>query len=144
MRCPICEAEGELALDPPREARVDTVAISAEATPVVACPAGHRQVPGEAIRAAMAAVEDQIPAARSRLLRSDACRACGEALTMPVRRTEIPVTVDGDPPRPVLTLHLEVPATRCPGCGVDQVPSRSQEDLSVAVPKLFAPGPSGA
>jgi hypothetical protein len=28
--------------------------------------------------------------------------------------------------------------TRCPGCGLDQVPSRSQEDLVVVIPALFA------
>jgi hypothetical protein len=56
---------------------------------------------------------------------------------MPVRRTERSVTVEAPGLAP-LTLRFDLPVTRCPDCGVEQVPSRSQEDLVVVVPALFA------
>lgn len=117
---------------------IGTVSVVLESRPAVACPDGHDATPGEVVGAAMAAVESQVTQARSRLLRADACRVCDTALSMPVRRTERPVTVDADGERPVMTLVFDLPSTRCPDCGTDQLPSRSQEDLVVAVPALFA------
>jgi hypothetical protein len=58
---------------------------------------------------------------------------------MPVRRTERPVTIVEVPPLPVTTLRFDLPTTRCPECGLDQVPTRSQDDLSASVRALFAP-----
>jgi hypothetical protein len=138
VRCPVCRLEGPLAPRGPSEVTVGTVAVTLESRPAFDCPAGHDASPAELVGAAMRAVEEHVPTARSRLLRADACGACGAALTMPVRRTELPVTVEAEGERPVLTLIFDLPATRCPDCGVDQVPSRSQEDLVVAVPALFA------
>jgi hypothetical protein len=138
VECPVCRADGPVRLRGSCEVTVGTVAVALEATPVVDCPEGHESTPGGFVGAAMSAVEALVPQARSRLLRADACRDCGAPLTMPVRRTERPVTVPAEGERPVMTLMFDLPSTRCPDCGTDQVPSRSQEDLVVAVPALFA------
>lgn len=138
MRCPICSADGELRSLPGREVTVGSVAARLERRPVVACPAGHDATPAELVGAAMEATDDQVARARGRVLRGDACRTCGTPASMPVRRTARTVTVE-PPLGPVLTLHLDLPMTRCGGCGTDQVPSRSHEDLTVVVPALFAP-----
>ena len=139
MHCPVCQDEGPLELAEANEVTVETVAVAVERRPVVACPAQHTTTPREVVRAAMAAVEDQIVQARGRLLRRDVCQGCATPLTMPVRRTTWSVTVEGDAQRPVLTLHFDLPAVRCTSCGMEQVPSRSQEDLVVAVPAVFSP-----
>lgn len=85
----------------------------------------------------MAAVDAAIPRAKGRLLRPDACTHCKDALTMPVRRSERVVTVDAAE-GPVFTLRFDLPLVRCGSCGLDQLPTRSQEDLTVVVPALFA------
>lgn len=86
----------------------------------------------------MDAVDAAVLRARSRLLRSDVCRSCGAGLTMPVRRTTRSATVEA-PGLPIATITLDLPMTRCGSCGLDQVPSRSHEDLTVVIPALFAP-----
>lgn len=134
----MCRQQAPVRLLGSAEVTVGTVGVALEARPAVACSLGHGATPGEVVGAAMTTVEAQVPQARARLLRADACRDCGAALTMPVRRTELPVTVPSEAERPVMTLLFDLPATRCPDCGTDQVPSRSQEDLVVAVPALFA------
>ena len=138
LRCPVCHEAASLELRGGAEATVGTVAVTLERRPVVACVQGHEATPPEVVDAAMAAATSSLPRARKRLLRQDVCSACGAALTMPVRRTVRPVTVEGAGGVPVLTLRFEMPSTRCPECGVDQVPSRSQEDLVVSVPAVFA------
>lgn len=138
MRCPVCGQDAPMERHRPAEVTVGTIAVALESRPVVACDARHEATPGEIVGAAMAAIERLVPQARSRLLRGDACHECGTALTMPVRRTELPVTVESEGQRPVMTLLFDLPSSRCPDCGADQVPSRSQEDLVVAVPALFA------
>jgi hypothetical protein len=138
VRCPDCQQEGPLELRGSAEVTIGTVAVALEARPVVACPQRHEATPREVVGAAMQAVERQVPQARARLLRGDVCRDCRTPLTMPVRRTERPVTVESEGERPVLTLLFDLPSSRCPDCGADQLPSRSQEDLVVAVPALFA------
>lgn len=137
--CPVCGEPGSLERAGPAAVTVGTVAAATEQRPVVACPHAHAASPPEVVGAAMDAAEASIPRARSRLLRGDACSGCGTALTMPVRRTERNVTVEaaGWPP---FTLRFDLPVTRCPDCGREQVPSRSQEDLVVVVPALFAAG----
>jgi hypothetical protein len=137
--CPVCGIEAGVELLGAAEVTVGTVAVALERRPVVACPDGHRATPREVVGAAMSAVEDHVVQARSRMLRGDVCRACGTPLTMPVRRTTRAVTVEGDEHRPVLTLRFDLPSTRCPACSVEQVPSRSQEDLVVSVPAVFSP-----
>jgi hypothetical protein len=139
VRCPVCQEQAPLELIAGTEVTVGTVAVALERRPVVACRAGHLATPQEVVRTAMAAVEDSVLKARSRLLRGDACSACGTPLTMPVRRTTRAVSVEGDADRPVLTLRFDLPSVRCAECGADQVPSRSQEDLVVSVPAVLSP-----
>jgi hypothetical protein len=139
MDCPVCHEQAPVELRETAEVTVGTVAVALERRPVVACPQDHRTTPQAIVRAAMGAVEDSVVQARSRLLRGDVCRLCSAPLTMPVRRTTRAVTVEGDEDRPVLTLRFDLPSTRCPDCGVEQVPSRSQEDLVVSVPAVFSP-----
>lgn len=127
-----------------REATVGTVAARCERAPVVACPDGHG-VPPDVGEGALEACHAALPrAARRRLARTDRCGACDEPLTMPVRRTERPVTLADLAPVPVTTLRFDLPTTRCPACGVDQVPTRSQDDLDAVVRALFSPGPGPA
>jgi hypothetical protein len=138
LACPVCQEQGEVVLHGPREATVGTVAALLERQPVVACPDQHATAPPEAVQAAMEAVDEAVPRARKRLLRGERCSRCDADLTMPVRRSRWPVSVDASGPLPVLTLHFDLPVTRCPDCGTDHLPSRSQEDLVVAVPAVFA------
>lgn len=109
-----------------------------ERRPVVACPDDHGASPPEVVGAAMEALDEAVARARSRVLRADVCRSCKTVLSMPVRRTTRTVTVEA-PTTPIVTLHLDLPMTRCGECGLDQVPSRSHEDLTVVIPALFAP-----
>lgn len=143
LRCPVCNDASPIELRDPSEATVGTVAVALERRPVAACTSRHDATPPEVVDAAMAAATSALPRARKRLLRGDACGACGAALTMPVRRTVRPVTVEGDADVPVLTLRFDLPSVRCSECGVDQVPSRSQEDLVVSVPAVFSARPPG-
>ncbi len=140
-RCPVCGSEAPVELAGGTEVTVGTIAVAVDRRPVVACPEGHRVPPAEVVDAGMTAVRDQVSCARSRLLRGDACVECGDALTMPARRTVRPVTVTPPGEVGVLTLRFDLPSTRCAACGTDQVPSRSQEDLTVAVPAVFAEDP---
>lgn len=137
--CPVCGRPGPTHPGPPREATVGTIAATAETLAVVECTDGHRAPPplaGEAV----AAVSQALPTATRRPLgRVDRCGRCDAALTMPVRRTERPVTLAEVTGLPVTTLRFDLPTTRCPDCGLDQVPTRSRDDLSAAVTALFAP-----
>lgn len=136
MRCPVCDADAGVVLRSTNEVTVGTIAGVVERRPVAACPDDHGATPAEVVGATMDAVDAAVPRARSRLLRADVCRSCGSALAMPVRRTTRTVTVEDDR-MPIVTLHLDLAMTRCGECGVDQVPSRSHEDLTVVVPALF-------
>lgn len=136
LPCPACGVHGEIVLRGSRQATVGTVAVQLERRAVVACPSDHEMAPGDAVDAAMAATDAAVPRARKRLGRPERCGQCRAPLTMPVRRAERVVTVERAPV-PVLTLHFDLPLTRCPDCGVDQLPTRSQEDLVVSVPAVF-------
>ena len=135
--CPACDTQAPVELRGSRESTVGSIAARVERRPVVACPQGHQLSPPEVVGAAMAAVDTAVLRARSRVLRSDVCRSCRAGLTMPVRRTTRSVTVEGAE-LPIATITLDLPMTRCGSCGLDQVPSRSHEDLTVAIPALFA------
>jgi hypothetical protein len=137
--CHRCQRSGPLRLTGPTETTVGSVAVLLEARPVVGCPSGHATTPPEVVAAAMEAVEQQVPRARRRWRGGDRCGSCRDPLTMPVRRTRRTVTAAGEG-LPVVTLHLDLPLTRCPGCGLDQLPTRSQEDLVVSIPAVFADG----
>jgi hypothetical protein len=142
MRCPRCGADGEVTRGRSREVTVRTVAGVGEAVPVVGCPAGHAEPPAVA-DAVVDRCREAVPrAARGRLpRRHDRCGRCREPLSMPVRRTERPVTVDGIAGLPVTTLRFDLPTTRCSGCGLDQVPTRSADDLDAVARALFTAHP---
>jgi hypothetical protein len=143
--CPHCGAASELTLQPGREVTVGSVAGAIDHVPRLRCPAGH-ELPasaGPAIDDAVAQVRAAVPFARTRRFGwGERCSIDDEPLTMPVRRTEWPVTLERPGGLPVVvTLRLDVPATRCPDCGTDHVPSRSQGDLEATVRALLADDP---
>lgn len=134
--CPRCGQPGHIELRDPVEHTLDTVAVLLERRPVLVCRSGHELTPAAAHAAAAAAIATAVPRSRSRWLRHERCGVCGAQLTMPVRRTVRPVSVESDE-LPVLTLHLDLPMTRCPECGVDQVPARSHSDVDAIPDALF-------
>lgn len=138
-RCPVCDVDGDVEARAGTEATVGSVAGQLERRPVVACPDGHDATPAELVGATMEAVGAAIPRARGRILRADACAGCRAPLHMPARRTTRTVTVE-PAEGPVMTAHLDLPMVRCGECATDQLPSRSQEDLTVVVPAMFQPG----
>lgn len=137
MRCEVCQQVGTLQWRPGAEVAVGTVAGVLDRRPVVGCPSGHDRAPASGAQAASAAIEERLDVARARRFRGDACRYCGEGLTLPVRRTRRSVTVT-HPELAAHTLHLDVPMVRCGACGRDQVPSRSQPDLVALVAAVYA------
>lgn len=137
MRCARCDLTGPIELTTPREATVGTVGALLERLPVVRCRAGHG-APAPIGDVVATVCLEVLPAARRRRLRGLACGSCKAPLTMPVRRTRRPVTVADLVEVPVLTVHLDLPVTRCPACATDQVPPRSGDDVGAAVRALFA------
>ncbi len=138
MRCDACGAEASLQWRPGSEGVVGTVAGVLERRPVLVCPSDHvRAAPGGS-DAAVTAVEAQLPHARGRWRRRDACGSCDAALDLPVRRTRRSITV-GHAGLAVHTLHLDVPMTRCGDCGTDQLPTRSRSDLHGVVAAAYRP-----
>lgn len=75
-----------------------------------------------------------VTAQRRRLRRDDACGRCGQALTMPGRRTETPVVDDSGPD--VVTLSPTMVMVRCPACGTEQVPHGVAMALDALLPVL--------
>jgi hypothetical protein len=138
--CPVCGERGEVVLGGALELSLGSVAILVESVPQVRCALRHDLAPEAARAAAMAATEASIPRARGRLFRGDTCGTCRAVLTMPPRRSTRVVTVEGAEEVPVFTLRFDLPAVRCTECGVEQLPTRSQEDLVVAVPAVFERG----
>jgi transposase-like protein len=140
--CPSCGAGTAPELGPGHEVTVGTVAGLIGPRPRWRCHAGHRTaaaaVAGGADQA-RSQVRAAVPYARARRLRRvETCSVCDEPLTMPVRRTDWPVVLEGLGGAPgVATVRLDVPATRCPACGTDHVPVRSQGDLEAAVLALL-------
>lgn len=104
------------------------------------CPNGHAEQPPDLARIALRAVNARIPTARTGFGSTRRCAHCKTVLSMPERWTKIPVTLEYPA---VLTLTCDVPVSRCPNCGTDQLSKRAAKDLAGAVEKLFAgtPGP---
>ncbi len=141
--CVRCGEVGPVEHGAGRELTVGTVGALLETGWIVRCPAGHRSPPdvGEAVADE---VTRRLPhATRRRLARTDRCTSCGADLTMPVRRTQRPVTVADVATLPVTTVVLDLPSTRCLECSTDQVPSRSADDVRAVLVALFAPDAGG-
>jgi hypothetical protein len=145
--CASCGARSSAELAPGHEVIVGSVAGLVGQRPRWRCTAGHvtsaATVDGVADEA-RSQLRAAVPYARGRRLRrAEGCSVCDEPLTMPVRRTEWPVVLESPGGAPgVVTLRLDVPATRCPGCGTDHVPVRSQDDLEAAVLALLGDDPA--
>ncbi|MEX2503560.1 MAG: hypothetical protein WD378_01850 [Egicoccus sp.] len=138
MLCPTCGEPLAPAPGPGGEAAAGTVAAAIEQIPRWRCVQGHDA--GAVLTPARARdeVATSIAVARRRRLRGgDICVACGAALTMPVRRTVWPVTLTDPDRRVAVTLTYDVPATRCPDCGQNQVPTRSADDLVAVLDELL-------
>ncbi|HSK21899.1 MAG TPA: hypothetical protein VK906_01920 [Egicoccus sp.] len=136
--CPECGEPLAPAPAPGREATVGTVAGGIEQLPRWRCPHGHDAGPVLTADRARDEVAAGVAVARRRRLRGgDVCVACGSALTMPVRRTVWPVTLTDPDRRSAITLTYDVPATRCPDCGQNQVPTRSADDLAAVLDELL-------
>lgn len=136
--CLACGAPVAPVPAPGGEVAVGTVAAALEQWPRWRCPDGHDAGPVVGRARAHAEVTAAVAVAKGRRLRAgDACVVCGAALTMPVRRTVWPVTITDPDGRVAVTLTYDVPATRCPDCGRDQVPTRSAGDLTAALDALL-------
>ncbi len=137
MTCPRCRQPALTVHTVAAEATAASVAVYGEPLTVHRCHAcDHREVAPSLGSAARSASAESLPVARRRLARGDACRSCGTALTMPARRTVRVVTATPQG-SPVTTLRFDVPMTRCPGCGLDQLPSRAGGDVDAALTALL-------
>ncbi|MFP4634906.1 MAG: hypothetical protein ACLFRD_03510 [Nitriliruptoraceae bacterium] len=136
VTCPRCGQPGQIELHDPVELTLGTVAVLLERRPLLTCRSGHQLVPAAAHEAAATAIATAVPRSRLRWPRRERCGVCDGRLTMPVRRTVRPVSVESGE-LPVLTIHLDLPMTRCPDCGVDQVPARSHGDVDAIPTALF-------
>lgn len=115
-----------------------TVAGAIEQLPRWRCARGHDAGPVLTRDRGRAELGAGVAVARRRRLRGgDICVACGAALTMPVRRTVWPLTLTDPDLRVAVTLTYDVPATRCPDCGQNQVPTRSADDLVAVLDDLL-------
>lgn len=144
MRCQSCHEPGTVELGQPRQATVGTVAGILERVPLVRCRSGHDEpatARPEIADLVVQSCREAIPEARRRLLGRDICTSCRAPLSMPVRRTGRVVSIDGIDEVPVLTLRFDLPMTRCPACGLDQLPTRSRRDLTEVLERLTA-GPA--
>lgn len=138
LDCPVCGAPLAPASAPGEEATVGTVAGVVEERPRWRCRRGHDAGPVlTADRVRSEVVEQVRVGVARRLRRPDRCCACGADLTMPVRRTVWHVTLTDPDGRVAVTLTYDVPATRCPACATNQVPSRSADDLVAVADELF-------
>ena len=135
-RCPACGTDRLQRTRVSQEVAAASIAVHGEGLTVRHCACDHLEVPAELGRAARRASAEALPAARVRWLRPDRCRSCARPLTMPARRTTRAVTVTTET-LPIVTLRCDVPMTRCPGCGLDQLPSRARHDVAVALATLL-------
>lgn len=108
--------------------QLDEVTVEVRGLLASTCQAGHRQdVPADPMGACRRAVADQVlHASRKGFRRGNACGACGVALTLPPRITEVPIPFDPD--GVVVTVVVRAPLVRCPSCGEQQV-TREVADL---------------
>lgn len=143
--CPRCGQPAPAGLSPGAAVTHGTVAATLERRPTLRCAAGHRAPdPATDLDLVLRACAEQVATAAGGRLRAERCGRCRAPLRMPVRRTTRTVSVADASPLGVLTLHLDIPATRCPDCGLDQVPARSRDDVAAAVRQalLAEPTPS--
>lgn len=141
--CPRCGQPATPGFSPGTAVTHGTIAASFERRPTLRCAAGHRAPdPATDLDAVLEACAEQVASAAGGRLRAERCQRCRAPLRMPVRRTTRTVSVAGASPLGVLTLHLDLPATRCPDCGLDQVPTRSRGEVADAVRQALLAEPT--
>jgi len=126
--CPQCGASTTpSALAGPPHA-IGPVEVEVRGLEASTCDAGHRRHrPADPVTACQRAITDQVlHATRSGIRRREVCGACGDALTLPPRTTELPVPFSADDV--VVTVVMRAPLVRCPSCGEQQV-TREIADL---------------
>lgn len=136
LPCPICHAEGQLQTGADRVAAHNGVTITVVKPPIIVCPAGHTKAPIDLLLTFRAAINARVAKARRNWRGQSRCVACHRQLSMPWRWTQIPVTIETPS---VFTLTIEIAATRCPNCGLDQLPQPVATDLETALVRLFQP-----
>lgn len=140
--CPVCHGPATLERTPPREQTCGTVLGVVEPGLELRCSQHGPQPVTGAATAARGNADERLPRARRCRLRRTCCGDCSALLTLPARRGRRSLTVEATG-LPVHTIHLDLPLTRCPDCGLDQVPWRSQEDLDTLLETLYTPADAG-
>ncbi len=139
LPCSVCGQPAELERTRPTERTVGTVAGVVEPGLLLRCSQHGPQPVDRAVAAARGSAGDRLQRARRCRIRRTCCATCGALLTLPARRGRRSLTVQAAE-LPVHTIHLDLPLTRCPDCGLDQVPWRSQDDLDGVLAALYAIG----
>lgn len=142
LSCPLCQQPAAVERRSPREATAGTVAGVVEPRLLLRCPEHGPQASVDAAEVARTGAGERLPRARRCRLRRTCCAACRAELTLPARRGRRSLTVEAAG-LPVHTIHLDLPLTRCPDCGLDQVPWRSRDDLDTLLTALYAPDDAG-
>lgn len=138
-RCNVCGAPTQLERVPPAERTVGAVAGLLEPGFVGRCAQHGHQPLLEVAETATALAHERIPRARRCRLRHTCCAACRTVLSLPARRGRRSLTVEA-PAVGVHTIHLDLPLTRCPDCGLDQLSWQAREDLDELLQALYDPG----
>lgn len=141
MTGPSCAACGQPVTwhrAPARERTHGTVGALLEPGLSLRCDTHGIQPPTTARDSAIEAARERLPRARRCRLRRTCCRACGARLLLPPRRTRRSVTVAATG-LPVHTIHLDLVLTRCPDCGLEQLPWQTQQDLDALLEVLYDP-----
>lgn len=135
-RCLDCDSPALLHVRGPASATHNGVTVTLHERPELQCQAGHVSTPDLAafVRPAIFA---RLPAAKHHWRRGACCTACGTSLAMPARWTQLPVTVAYG--TVLITVTLEIPATRCPECGVDHMPRAAADDVDTVIRHACAP-----
>lgn len=119
---------------PTVEVEVDAAGLRLDGVGLYRCVAGHTMIADHNLaQRILTAIDDHLLTSKSRLLRrNDTCGDCEAALTLPGRRTEVPVPFPS--PFGVVTPTMVTTMVRCPECGRDQLP-RNVADL---LPRLVS------
>ena len=133
VACKACGVTVTVMLGQGAEQAVNGITIVASSRPVASCACGHVTTL-DVSKAAIDAFHARMPVAKASWRRGQTCSVCRAKLTLPARWTQLPVTVE----QPlVCTVTCEVPAVRCPSCGVDQLPRYAKADLDLAVRRVL-------
>lgn len=107
---------------------MDAAGLRLDGVGVYRCEVGHTTIADHDLeQRILTAIDDRLLTSKSRLLRrNDTCGDCAAPLTLPGRRTEVPVPFPS--PFGVVTPTVVTTMVRCPECGRDQLP-RGVADL---------------